>query len=147
MSPQEEDIGSGTNLSLGMGTHRDEMDELRPFVTDRLWRIYRALTGVHGRFGFLVSKGIDSGELVSWKNDPHMASIVAGVLPDGDWDQITSLELSGFKAMTALLEQEFILEARRSMRGSDELAETVSEVGQISDEEEAKARYRRELFH
>lgn len=146
MSPKAEKIDFGDEVAFGVGTNRNEPDETRVFVSDKLWRTYSALVGVHGRLGFLVSKSMESGEVVDWKKDPHMKRIVSGTLPSESWRQIERLELSGFRAMAGLLEQQFIVEAKKNMRGADEFAEAVAEVGQITEQEEARARCRKEDF-
>ena len=134
-------------VAFGMGTNRSELDEARVFVSEKLWRVYSALVAVYGRLGFLVSKSMESGEETAhWKNDPHMRSIVTGTLANESWSQIKRLELSGFTVMVGLLKQEFVLEAKKTMRGADELAEAVAEVGEITEQEEARARYNKDDF-
>ena len=143
LSAKAEKIDLKEEVALAMGTERSELDETRIFVSDRTWKMYCALVEVYGRLGVLVSTGMESGErAVHWKNDPHMGSIVAGTLVSESWGQIASLELSGFKTMADLLKQEFILEAKKTVRGADELAEAVAEVGEITEQEEARARYK-----
>ena len=103
------------------------------------------MVGVHGRLGFLVSQGIESGNTASWKSDSLMENIVLGVLTRETWEQVRSMKFAGLKALIGLLEQQFIIEARKNMRGIDELAESVAEVSQIT-QEEAKARLRRDYL-
>lgn len=143
LSATAEKIDLKDEVALAMGTKRSELDETRVFVSDKTWRMYRVLVSVYGRLGVLVSTSMESGEeAVDWKNDPHMRSIVSGTLASESWDQIKRLELSGFTTMVDLLKQEFILEAKKAMRGADELAEAVAEVGEITEQEEARARYK-----
>ena len=143
LSAKADKIDLKDEVAFLMGTNRSELDETRVFVSDKLWRIYSALVGVYGRLGFLVSKSMESGEeAIHWKNDTHMRSIVSGTLASESWGQIKRLESSGFTAMVGLLKQEFTIEAKKTMRGAEELAEAVAEVGEITEQEEARARYK-----
>lgn len=143
LSATADKIDLKDEVAFAVGTNRGELDETRVFVSDKLWRIYSTLVGVYGRLGFLLSKSMESGEeAIYWKNDPHMRSIVSGALASESWGQIKRLELSGFTAMVGLLKQEFIVEAKKTMRGAEELAEAVAEVGEITEQEEARARYK-----
>ena len=87
---------------------------------------------------------MESGKAVDWKKDPQLKRIVSGTLPRESWRQIERLESSGFRALAGLLGQQFMVEAKKNMRGADDFAEAVMEVGEITEQEEAMARYRKE---
>ena len=142
----EEEV-PGIVLAIGMGSHRDHLHETRIFVTDRLWKIHSILINVHGRLGYLVSKGIEEGKPVNWRDDSYMQGLFVDVLELSVWTEIKEMEFSGFRVLIGLLEQEFILEAKKTMRGSEQLAESVTEVSGITEEAEIRARYWRDSLY
>ncbi len=143
ITPKDEKVCAGMEIVFGVGTKPTQLDETRIFVSGRLWKIYNGLISTYGRLGFLMSKGMEFGESVSWKRDLHLKGIVGGILPKEIWEQIRRMEFAGFKALIEVLEQEFIIEARKNIKGVDDLAESFSEVKQIVEAEEVKARFRK----
>ena len=137
---------AGTEIAFGSGTQVNGFDQTRVFVSNRLFGIFDCMVSVHGRLGYLVSQGVESGKGKTWKNDPVMEQIVLGTLPREVWEQVAKMKFGGLKALIGLLEQQFVLEAKKSMRGFEELADSVSEVSQITHEEEARARLRRDYL-
>ena len=89
---------------------------------------------------------METGEAVSWKNDPHSRKIVEDVVPRDVWAAALKMQFSGFRGVTGFLKQQFILEAKRSMGGTDQFAETFREYHRIMEEEEMDARERRSLY-
>ena len=136
----------GAEIAFGSGTQANRFDETRVFVSERLLSIFNCMISVHGRLGFLISQGVKSGKGKTWKSDPIMKEIVLGIFPREVWEQLVKMKFAGLKALIGLLEQQFVLEAKKSMRGFEELADSVSEVSQITHEEEAKARLRRDYL-
>ena len=137
---------TGMEIAFGSGTQANRLDETRVFVSERLFRIFNCMVSVHGRLGFLISQGVESGKGKTWKSDPVMEEIVLGIFPREVWEQVVKMKFAGLKALIGLLEQQFVLEAKKSMRGFEELADSVSEVSQITQEEEARARLRRDYL-
>ena len=137
---------AGMEIAFGSGTRANRFDETRVFVSERLSRIFNCMVSVHGRLGFLISQGVESGKGKTWKGDPVMEEIVLGIFPREVWEQVAKMKFAGLRALIGLLEQQFVLEAKKSMRGFEELADSVSEVSQITHEEEARARLRRDYL-
>ncbi|MDE0412081.1 MAG: hypothetical protein OXI37_07710 [Gammaproteobacteria bacterium] len=126
-------------LAIGVGSEPHNLYEERIYVTEKLWQIYSKFIRVHGRLGFLVSQGIEKKEPVNWKNDTFMQDMVVDILPEGAWEAIQNMKLSGLRGLINLLEHQFIVEASISMRGTDQLAETVTEYRRIIEQAEAEA--------
>ena len=137
---------AGMEIAFGSGTAANKCDETCVFVSERLSTIFRCMVRVHGRLGLLISQGIEAGKGKTWKSDPVLQEIVLGIFPREVWDQVAKMKFSGLRALVALLEQQFVLEAKKSMRGFEELAESVSEVSQITHEEGVRARLREDYL-
>ena len=137
---------AGLELAFASGTQANRFDETRVFVSERLFRTFNCMVSVYGRLGFLISQGAESDKGKTWKNDPVMQEIVLGIFPREVWEQAVKMKFSGLRTLVGLLEQQFVLEAKKSMRGFEELADSVSEVSQITQEEEARARLRRDYL-
>lgn len=142
----DEKIPAGMEMAFFLGTTANRFAENRIFVSERLLGIYNCIVRVHGRLGYLISNGIESDKGKTWKSDPVMEEIVLGILPREAWEQVKKMEFGGLGSLIGLLEQQFVLEAKKGMRGFEELADSVSEVGQITHEEEARARLRRDCL-
>lgn len=146
LTASNEKVSAGMELAVGSGTANNRLHETRLFVSEKLLMIYNCMVRVHGRLGFLVSQGIESGRGRTWKSDPVMEEIVLGIIRQEVWEQIKGMKFAGLRALVALLEQEFVLEAKKGMRGFEEFADSVSEVNQITQAEDARARLRRDYL-
>ena len=146
LAASSDTVPTSMPLAFGTGAIADRLHETRIFVSERLFTIYNCMIRVHGRLGFLVSQSMKSGEGRSWRRDPVMEEIVLSIFPREVWEQVARLKFGGLRSLIALLEQQFIVEAKKSMRGFEKLADTVAEVSQITQEEEARARLRRDYF-
>lgn len=138
----DETVSKGTEIAIGIGTASNKVHETTIFVSERLTEIFDCMVNVNSRLGFLVSQGNERGEGKTWKVDPIFEELVLRIFPRDVWEKITNMKLAGLKTLVGLLEQQFVLEAKKSMRGFEDLADTVSEVSQIIQEEETRARWR-----
>ena len=111
----------------------------RIFVSEKLRKLYVALVGIHGRFGILVSKGIRDGMEVDWQNDALFLGLVRDTVPAEKWEVIRKMKFSGFKTLVEVLRLEFIAEARRTMRGTQQFGDALGEFHQIVAQQERKA--------
>ena len=125
-------------LSKSSGTSKE-----RIFVSDKLWKIFNALTGIHVRLAILVSYGIADEKDVNWKNDKLMVRIVEEVIPAADWKLIQQMRLSGFKTLAEMIRQEFLAEARKTMRGTEEFSVALGDFHGIMTQQEMVAQEER----
>lgn len=136
----DEKMVTGMEIAFGTGTGANRLHETRIFVSEKLLRIFNCMVSVHGRLGFMVNQGIESGKGKAWQRDSVMEAIVLGIFPREVWEQVAKMQFGGLRTLIRLLEQQFVMEAKKSMRGFEELADSVSEVGRITQEEEARVR-------
>ena len=141
-----DDGQDGTKLAALLGCSPSRLARERLFVTGELWRTYEALIGLHGRLGALACRRMETGDPVSWKNDTHSRKIVEDVVPIDVWNAAKNMQFSGFRGVTGFLRQQFIVEAKRYMGGTEQFAETFREYHRILEEEEMDARERRKQY-
>lgn len=108
----------------------------RIFVSEKLWKIFNSLVTIHGRLGILVSYGVRDQKDVNWKNDTLMIQVIEGIISSEDWKKIQNMPLSGFNTLAETIRQEFILEARKTMRGADEFNSALGNFREIMAQEE-----------
>ena len=122
-----------------------DVSKERLFVSKGLWKSFNALVGIYGRLGILVSYGITDNKKVNWKYDKLMIGLIDGIIPEKELKLIQSMKLSGFKAMAETIRQEFLTEARVTMRGTEEFCEALSEFHSIVSQQEMIAQEERAM--
>ena len=115
----------------------------RIFVSEKLWKIYNSIVAIHGRLGILVSYGIRDKKDLNWKNDTLMVQNIEGIISSEDWKNIQKMTLSGFNTLAEMIRQEFILEARKTMRGAEEFNSAFGNFREIMAQEEILAQEKR----
>ena len=119
------------------------MAKERIFVSEKLWKVFNALIGIHTRLAILVSYGIANKKDVDWKNDKLMIRLAEGVIPETDWKVVQGMRLSGFKTLSEMIRQEFLKEARKAMRGSEEFSAALEDFHGIMTQQEMIAQEER----
>ncbi len=132
-------------LSVRLGIFPPSSDEVRPFVSESTYGLYRIFASVYGRLAHLVRIGIESGKPVYWMDDQLMSEIVLTVLPEDKWKEIRKLEFSRFSNLIKELESLFIKEAKKDIRGIEDLTESAAEVSQVYRFVESKSSDMRDL--
>ncbi len=117
-------------LAFAMDTTPRVQEELKIFVTDKLWRIYEALIRVYGRLGFLVSQAATKKEKVNWRADGLMKSIIEKIFQVDALAIIQNQNVS-IQTLVYLLHEEFIVEAQKVMQGTELFREKTEEVHEI----------------
>ena len=74
-----------------------------------------------------------------------MSEIVLTVLPEDKWKEIRKLEFSRFSNLIKELESLFIKEAKKDIRGIEDLTESAAEVSQVYRFVESKSSDMRDL--
>ena len=115
----------------------------RIFVSEKLWRIFHSFIAIHGRLGILVSYGIRDKKDVNWKNDKLMGQNIEGIISPEDWKKIQEMRFSGFNTLVETIRQEFILEARKTMRGTEEFNSALRNFHKIMAQQETLAQENR----
>ena len=109
--------------------HREQsLEAERLFVGDRLWLIYSTISGIYGRYGYLVHKSARDGEYLDWRKDEHFRSILLNVLSEDAVRAITEKRVGGLRTAIVYLEAEFLEEGSRVMSGSEGFAEALSDI-------------------
>lgn len=105
-----------------------EYGKARLYVGDRLWLIAYVTRAVHGRRAVLLQRSFQENQYKDWKDDEHMRSLVASVLPEEVYNYAIAQQLGGFGTIASMLEVEFLREARRVMSGSQGFADALSDM-------------------
>lgn len=100
----------------------------RLFVGDRLWIIFRTISRVYGRFGFLVHKSAKEEKYQDWRKDKHFQSILLDVLSVDVVDAIKCERFGGLSTAIVYLEAEYLKESSRVMSGSEGFSEALSDI-------------------
>ena len=124
--------------NAGMG-NTPRITTERIFVSEKLWKTFGALVGIHARLAILVSQGIANEKNVDWKHDKLMMRLAKSVIQDEEWKEIQNLRLSGFKELTERIRQEFLHEAKRTMRGAEQFGEALGDFHNIVTQQEIVA--------
>ncbi|MCY4234095.1 MAG: hypothetical protein OXE59_10215 [Bacteroidetes bacterium] len=140
---------SAVDLSITSGTFPDYLNETRPFVSEDVFALHSAHRFVFGRLALLVRSGMQSGEPVYWMDDPLMNETISAVwaFMDQKWEDIEESDKPNFRSLVLQLNLLFINEAKKCIRGTDNLAESINEINQIFRKEEVRSQFERDLFN
>ncbi len=132
-------------IPVRVGIFPPSSDKVRPFVSESTYGLYCTFIAVYGRLASLVRIGIESGNPVYWTDDQLMSEIVLTVLPDDKWREIRKLGRSRFSNLIKELESLFIKEAKKDIRGIEDLTESAAEVSKVHRFVESKSSDMRDL--
>ena len=105
------------------------------YVSSRLWLLYETILRVYGRIGYLVGRSLRDGKYHDWKRDKPMMSILRQTLTNDQINSAKESTIGGTHDILSWLKAEFVKEASELVRGSRELAHSVSEIhGILKDE-------------
>ena len=116
-----------------------ELSKERIFVSEKLWSTFNALVGIHGRLAILVHYGLNDKKNPDWKQDKLMIRFAKYVISDEDWKEIQEMKLSGFRALAERIRQEFLKEAKKTMRGTEQFSETLEDYHGVVTQQEIVA--------
>ena len=128
-----------------LGTFPGYLNETRPFVSENVYALYSVHTFAYARLAYLVGFGMESGEPVSWTDDELMTNTIsaAWALKGQNWEDLDKSGRPNFRSLVQELNRLFLHEAKKCIRGTDDLAESASEINQIYRAEEARSQYER----
>ncbi len=98
------------------------------YVSSRLWLLYETTMRVYGRIGYLVGRSVRDGKYHDWRNDKPMMSILRQTLSENQINSARESRIGGTHDILSWLKAEFVKEASELVRGSRELAHSVSEI-------------------
>ena len=104
-----------------------------------LWLKFSTLSQAYGRMCWLTRTSMEKGAYVDWKTDKHMNAILRAVLPLDVLERIKEMRMGGFREATSRLKAEFLKEAIRVMSGSQQVAESLSDLQSTLLAEQQKA--------
>ena len=136
---------SASDLSVMVGTFPGYLNEIRPFVSDNVYALYCIHTFAYGRLVHLVRSGMQSGKPVYWTDDELMIDTIsaAWALTGQEWGNLKESDKPNFRSLIQELNRLFLHEAKKCIRGTDDLAESASEINLIYRAEEAVSQYER----
>ena len=101
------------------------------YVSTRLWLLYQTIIAAHGRISFLIGLSLEDNRYHDWRNDKPMISILGKALSKDQMKDLPDHTFGGTLNVFHWLKAEFIKEASDLVRGSSELAHSVSEIHDI----------------
>ena len=136
---------SASDLSVMLGTFPNYLQETRPFVSDNVYALYSVHTIAYARLAYLVRVGMQSREPVYWTDDALMTNTISAVwaLTGQKWENLDESDKPNFRSLIQELNRLFLHEAKKCIRGTDDLAESASEINQIYRAEEARSQFER----
>ena len=117
----------------------------RLYVGDRLWLIFRTITAVYGRFGYLVHKSCKERQYVDWRKDKLFSTNLHNVLSEDFVTNAKSRKMGGLRTIISHLESDFLKEGARVMSGSQGFSEALSDVQAVVKLENSKIAQEKEL--
>ena len=117
----------------------------RLYVGDQLWLIFRTITVVYGRFGFLVHKSCKEKHYADWREDKNFISNLRNILSEDIITNAKSRKFGGLRTIISQLESEFLKEGARVMSGSQGFSEALSDVQAAVKLETSKIAQEKEL--
>ncbi|MXW13865.1 MAG: hypothetical protein F4120_08410 [Rhodothermaceae bacterium] len=134
-----------SDLSVMVGTFPGYLNEIRPFVSDNVYALYCIHTFAYCRLVHLVRSGMQSREPVCWTDDELMIETIsaAWALTGQKWENLKESDKPNFRSLIQELNRLFLHEAKKCIRGTDDLAESASEINLIYRAEEAVSQYER----
>ena len=93
-----------------------------------LWLRFSTFSRAYGRMCWLTQTSMEKGTYVDWKTDKHMNATLCAILPVDVLEGIKKMQLGGFREATGRLKAEFLKEAIRVMSGSQQVAESLSDL-------------------
>ena len=93
-----------------------------------LWLRFSTFSRAYGRMCWLTQTSMEKGTHVDWRTDKHMNATLCAILPVDVLEEIKKMQLGGFRKATGRLKAEFLKEAIRVMSGSQQVAESLSDL-------------------
>ena len=93
-----------------------------------LWLRFSTFSRAYGRMCWLTQTSMEKGTHVDWRTDKHMNTTLCAILPVDVLEEIKKMQLGGFRKATGRLKAEFLKEAIRVMSGSQQVAESLSDL-------------------
>lgn len=110
----------------------DEINKLRPFISEQLWVLMYAYQGFIGRTVFLLIDGYKQREIKPWKKDSGIKQIVQTVLTEDELKYILDLRVHSYDSMLQLLENKILNELKRLISSEDLTQNSLSELKKIN---------------
>lgn len=124
-------IISTTPAAVGLGVYPARLTNQCLFVDAKTMEIYHTIRRIYGRLAYTVSKPTKSNSPTYWMDDEIMNQIVLTVLSDEEWNKIKMSGPHAFQRLMNTLNHRFIQQAKKDLRGMEEIADRTDDIRQL----------------
>jgi len=122
-------------------SNSDEINKLRPFISEQLWILMNAYQGFIGRTVYLLIDGYEKEQIKNWKEDSGVKQIISTILTKDELQYILKLKTHAYDSMLQLIENKILNELKRLI-SSDDLTENslveLKKINQILEQKQYK---------
>lgn len=116
----------------------NEIETERPFFGEQIWVIFYVLRAVYGRCALLIFKSLEKKQYQNWRDDEHLAHVMAMAVPRKIIDAAKARHLQGLQTIILHLTLAFLDEANKILSGTRSAASALPDYQAILMEERDK---------
>ena len=131
---------SMNDFSDELAKNSEDINKLRPFISEELWVLMYAYQGFIGRTVYLLVDGYEKGEIKNWKEDSGVKQIVNTVLIKDELEYILKLKIHAYDSMLQLIENKILNELKRLISSDDLTQNSLTELKKINQILEQRTR-------
>jgi len=106
------------NLFLEISNSLDEVEAIRPFLSEKLWFQFFFLKQFSGRVLYLYKTGVENKKIQHWKKDAALLEMVGENLTGEEFRHIQTIRMNSIKTVQSFVEQKMLLDISDILTGN-----------------------------